>query len=204
MLSDEFLDSLTHTNEHRNIQVRLLEKLLKDEVRGRMRASRAQAKVFGEEIEAVLQRYELRRLTSAEVVERLVEIAKRLRDARHRHEQLGLTEEEAAFYDALAGGAEHVSADPYLAAIAHELVESIRKDLTVDWADREATEAKVRTKIKRLLRRHRRQLKRTASGTGGGRAPDDLNHYTDLILEQAREMYRYWPEVGDRLFSDMP
>ena len=67
-----------------------------------------------------------KQLTSAEVVERLVEIAKQLRDARHRHEQLGLSEEEAAFYDALAGGVEDVKADPELAAIAHELVESIR------------------------------------------------------------------------------
>jgi hypothetical protein len=63
--------------------------------------ARIQAKVFSDEIEAVLRRYELRQISSAEVVERLVDIAKRLRDARHRHEQLGLTEEEAAFYDAL-------------------------------------------------------------------------------------------------------
>ena len=106
--------------------------LLNDELKARRRTSNVQAKLFGEELEAVLGRYERRQLTSAEVVERLVELAKRLRDARHRHEQLGLSEEEAAFYDALAGGAEHVKADPGLAAIAHELVESIRKDLTVD------------------------------------------------------------------------
>jgi type I restriction enzyme R subunit len=112
---------------------------------------------------------------------------------------LGLTEEEAAFYDALAGGVEHVTADPHLAAIAHELVQSIRTDLTVDWTDREATQAKVRTKIKRLLRRHRNELTK-ALGAGGG-PPHDLDYYTDLILDQARDMYRYWPEVADRLFA---
>jgi len=135
--------------------VRLLEKLLNDEIRSRARTSQAQAKVFSEEIQAVLQRYELKQLTSAEVVERLVEIAKRLRDARRRHEQLGLSREEAALYDALAGGVEDVKADPALAKIAHELVENIRSDLTVDWADRAATEAKIRAKIKRLLRKHK-------------------------------------------------
>ena len=164
-----------------------------------MRANRIQAQQFGERVQEVLRRYELKQLTSAEVVKRLVEIAKELRDARHRHEQLGLTEEEAAFYDALAGGVEHVTADPDLAAIAHELVERIRNDLTVDWTDREATQAKVRTKIKRLLRRHRKELTKAAGA--GGAASQDLNYYTDLILEQARDMYRYWPEVGDRLFA---
>jgi type I restriction enzyme, R subunit len=199
VLSDEFLDSLPGKVEHRNVQVRLLEKLLRDEIKGRMRANRTQAKRFGERVEDVLRRYELKQLTSAEVVKRLIEIAKELRDARHRHEQLGLSEEEAAFYDALAGGVEHVEADPDLAAIAHELVDSIRKDLTVDWTDREATQAKVRTKIKRLLRRHHRDLDRAAE-TGGGKPPD-INQYADLIFEQARVMYRYWPEVEDRLFA---
>jgi hypothetical protein len=69
----------------------------------------------------------------------------------------------------------------------------------VDWTDREATQAKVRTKIKRLLRRHRNELTKAA---GGGSGPShDLDYYTDLILDQARDMYRYWPEVGDRLFA---
>jgi type I restriction enzyme R subunit len=199
VLSDEFLDSLPGKTEHRNVQVRLLEKLLRDEVKSRMRTNRIRAQRFGERVQDVLRRYELKQLTSAEVIKRLVEIAKELRDARHRHEQLGLSEEEAAFYDALAGGVEHVTAHPDLAAIAHELVVSIRSDLTVDWTNREATQAKVRTKIKRLLRRHRKELTKTAGA--GGSAPHDLNHYTDLILEQARDMYRYWPEVGERLFA---
>jgi hypothetical protein len=112
VLSDEFLDSIAKRAEHRNVQVRLLEKLLSDEIRGRTRANQMQAKLFGEEVRTVLRRYEQKQITSAEVVERLVEIAKQLRDARGRHEQLGLSEEEAAFYDALAGGVEDVKADP--------------------------------------------------------------------------------------------
>jgi type I restriction enzyme R subunit len=143
----------------------------------------------------VLRRYELKQLTSAEVVERLVEIAKQLRNARRRHEQLKLSEEEAAFYDALAGGVEDVKADPKLAAIAQELVEGIRRDLTVDWADREATEAKVRARIKRLLRRHGYEPpKAKATGVGGRRARR-LDNAAQLVLDQAKALYRYWPEV---------
>ena len=115
VLSDEFLDSIATKTEHPNVQIRLLEKLLKGEVRSRSRTNRTQAKLFSEQIEAVLRRYELRQISSAEVVERLVEIAKSLRDARRRHEQLGLSVEEAAFYDALAGGSGDGAADPQLA-----------------------------------------------------------------------------------------
>jgi hypothetical protein len=129
----------------------------------------------------------------------------------HHHEELGLTEEEAAFYDALAGGVEHVTADPALAALAHELVESIRSDLSVDWTDREATEAKIRTKIKRLLRRNRDmlfELRPLAPGNGGGTdaggyIADGINYFTQLVLDQAKALYRYWPEVGDRLFDEV-
>jgi type I restriction enzyme R subunit len=106
---------------------------------------------------------------------------------------LGLTEEEAAFYDALAGGTEDVKADPLLATIAHELVENIRGDLSVDCADRESTEAKIRTKIKRLLRKHKYEPPPKVSGGGGGRG---IDWAADAVLDQAKLLYRYWPEIG--------
>jgi type I restriction enzyme, R subunit len=193
VLSDQFLDSIASKTDRPNIQVRLLEKLLKDEVRARARANTTQAKLFSDKIAEVLHRYELRQLTSADVVARLVEIAKELRDARHRHEQLNLSEEEAAFYDSLAGGSGDLDADPQLAAIAHDLVEGIRSDLSVDWADRESTEAKVRAKIKRLLRKHKYRPPVTA--TGGGRG-HDVDSLAEVILSQAKALYRYWPEIA--------
>jgi type I restriction enzyme R subunit len=196
VLSDEFLDSIAAKVEQPNVQVRLLEKLLRGEIRSRRSTSQTQARVFSEQIDAVLRRYETRQISSAEVVARLVEIAKSLRGARRRHEQLGLTVDEAAFYDALAGGIESEHADPQLAAIAHDLVQSIRADLSVDWADRESSEAAIRVKIKRLLRRHNYK---SSKQPGGG--PDDLNHYTQLVLDQAKALYRYWPDVEDRLFD---
>jgi type I restriction enzyme R subunit len=203
VLSDEFLDSIATKTEHRNVQIRLLEKLLKDEVRGRGRTNATQAKLFGEEIEAVLRRYELRQISSAEVVERLVEIAKSLRAARHRHEELGLSVEEAAFYDALAGSADDTTADPQIAAIASELVKSIRADLTVDWADRESAEAAIRRKIKRLLRKHDYRPKADAPAGAGRGGAYDINRYTQLVLDQAKVLYRYWPDVGNRLFDQV-
>jgi type I restriction enzyme, R subunit len=195
VLSDEFLDSIGSRDEHRNVQVRLLEKLLNDQIRARGRANQMQAKLFGERIREVLRRYELKQLTSAEVVDRLVEIAKQLRGARRRHEQLGLSEEEAAFYDALAGGIEDVKADPDLAALAHDLVGAIRGDLSVDWADREATEAKVRARIKRLLRQ--KGYKPAAAGAGGGGSRGrQLDEAAELVLDQAKALYRRYPEIA--------
>ena len=199
VLSDEFLDSITAKTEHQNVQVRLLEKLLKDEIRSRRTTSRAQAKLFSEKVDEILKRYELRQLTSAEVVKKLVELAKSLRDSRHRHEQLGLTVEEAAFYDALAGADETRPVDPQLAAIAADLVKGIRADLTVDWADRESVEAAIRRKIKRLLRRHNYRPPLPAGGGGGG---DSLNYYTAIVLDQAKALWRYWPDTEEgRLFQ---
>ncbi len=131
-------------------------------------------------------------------VQRLVDIARSLREAGRRHEQLDLQPEEAAFCDAIAGSADDVSADPKLAAIAKDLVKSTRADLTVDWADRESTEAAIRRKIKRLLHDHGYRPPITA---GGEDSREGLNQYAQLVFEQAKALYRYWPEVEGRLFE---
>jgi type I restriction enzyme R subunit len=202
VLSDEFLESIAAKTERPNIQIRLLERLLKGEIRARAHANQTQAKLFGEQIETVLRRYEARQISAAEVIELMVEMARNMRGARRRHEELGLSIEEAAFYDALAGGAAEGKADPALAKIAAELVEGIRADLAVDWADRESSEATVRRRIKRLLRKHNYRPRPPAATTpGGGEGPYDVNHYTQLVLEQAKALYRYWPDVEDRLFE---
>lgn len=123
----------------------------------------------------------------------LVDLAKKVRDARHRHEELGLSEEEAAFYDALVGSAEEIVADPKIAEIARDLVKGIRADLSVDWTSHESREALIRRKIKRLLRKHQYRPPEKGSSSGGGRMT--LERATALILEQARVLYYRWPEV---------
>jgi type I restriction enzyme R subunit len=194
ILSDEFLDRLQRDGEHPHMRIDVLKKLLDDEIRVRERTNNMQARLFGDAMQDVLARYELRQLTSAEVIARLVELAKKIRDARHRHEALGLTIEEAAFYDAVAGDTEDWEPDPEIAAIARDLVKSIKADLSVDWADHEATEAAIRAKIKRLLRRHHF----SATPTEGGKP---LDRVADLVLEQARTLYRYWPDIFN---SELP
>jgi type I restriction enzyme R subunit len=188
ILSDEFLDKVTTGLTEPAVGVALLKRILSDEIRVRARSNQMQAKLFGEQLNEVLQRYDARLLTSGEVIERLVELAKKMRDARRRNEALGLTVEETAFYDAVAGSSEDWAADPKLAEIARALVKGIKDDLTVDWADHEATEAAIRAKIKRLLRR----LGYSPPMGGGGRMPDRV---VDDILEQARVLYRWWPET---------
>ena len=113
-----------------------------------------QAKLFGDELDAVLARYRNRQITGVEVVKALVDLAKNMRDSKRRHEELGLSEEEAAFYDGLVGSAEDLAVDPQIADIARDLVNGIRGDLTVDWTSHESREAAIRRKVKRLLRKH--------------------------------------------------
>ena len=195
VLSDDFLDTLHHRIRQDNLRRRLLEKLLNDEVQSVGKRNPLQGQLFADKLRSVLSRYEKRLLTSAEVIEELIRLAKELRDARHRHEQLGLTEEEASFYDALAGGVEAGAVDIRVAEIAHELVERIRADLTVDWASRESTQAALRRTIKRLLRRHAYTGPVVLPASAGGRPRTlDLDGLADLILDQARMMYATWPE----------
>jgi type I restriction enzyme R subunit len=187
ILSDEFLDKLVKGLSQPALGVEILKKILSDEIRVRSRTNRMQAKLFSDQLHAALERYQARQISSSEVIERLVELAKKVRDARRRHEALHLSVEEVAFYDALAGGSDDWRADPKLAEIAQALVRGIKEDLAVDWADHEATEAAIRVKIKRLLRRYKFKSPR-----GGGHGVDRV---VDVLLDQARELYRFWPDV---------
>ena len=194
VLSDEFLDDLTRKVPDENLQVAFLKKLLNDEIRSRGRANKMQAKLFSDELTDLLNRYRNRQLTSAEVVEALVELAKKMREARHRHEELGLSEEESAFYDALAGKADDWKADEELVTIVKELVAAIKADLSVDWTTHGDAEAAIRVKVKRLLRKHQYQPPAAANGGRGG-AGRPLDTAADLVLDQARVLYKYWPDV---------
>lgn len=195
ILSDEFLDSLKEKLGEPPLQVAFLRKLLADQIRARGRRNQMQAKLFSDELDAVLARYRNRQITGAEVVKALVDLAKKMRETRRRHEKLGLNEEEAAFYDALAGSVEDLAADPQIAAIARDLVKGIRSDLSVDWTSHESREAAVRRKIKRLLRKRKYRPPAPKGGGGARRSRMSLDRATQLILDQARVIYYRWPEV---------
>jgi type I restriction enzyme R subunit len=186
VLSDDFLDDVASRLTRPELQVALMKKLLNGEIRTRLAGNRVQHKRFSDEVAAVLARYEAKQITSAEVVKELVNLARDLRSQARRHEQLGLSREETAFYDALAARGEAFVDDPRLKEIAVELVTQVRQDLAVDWTERGNLEARIRARIKRLLRRHRY----TAPEGGGG-----LDEVADRVFRQARALYERWPEV---------
>jgi type I restriction enzyme R subunit len=196
LLSDEFVKSIEKNVPGESLRVAIFKRLLADQIRVRMNSNALQAKLFTERVNELLARYELRQLTSEAVIKALVEMAHEMQQIADRAVELGLTDEEIAFYDALAGGTpEAAAADPKLASLAHKLTEALRKDLSVDWADRESTRAAIRAKVKRLLRNEAYTPPQTIRGSGGGVVdPRELNAIVDMILQQAEVLYANWPD----------
>jgi hypothetical protein len=138
ILDDEFLAEVRNLPE-RNLAVELLERLLEGEIKSRFAGNVVQEKKFSELLANVVKRYQNRAIETAQVIEELIEMAKKFHAAASRGEELGLTEDEIRFYDALADNESAVRelSDETLKKIAHELTENLRKNLTVDWSERE-------------------------------------------------------------------
>ena len=180
VLSDEFLAEVRGMR-HRNLAVELLQKLLKGELSARRRKNLVQARSFAEMLEQSLRRYQNRAIEAAQVIEELIELAKELREADARGEQLGLSEDELAFYDALEtnDSAVQVLGDETLREIARELVDSVRRNVAIDWTIREDVRAFLRSRVKRILRKH-------------GYPPDKQKKATQTVLEQAELLSEGW------------
>ena len=180
ILSEEFLAEVRHM-PHRNLAVELLQKLLHGEVRRRQRRNVTQGRSFAAMLAETIRRYQNRSIEAAQIIEELIELARELREADERGEQLGLTDDELAFYDALEtnDSAVAVLGDDTLQAIARELVESVRNSVTIDWTLRENVRAGIRIKVKRILRRH-------------GYPPDKQERATQTVLEQAEALSADW------------
>ena len=155
VLSDEFLAEVRGM-PHRNLAVELLQKLIRGEVSSRRRKNVVQARSFSEMLERTLRRYQNRAIEAAQVIEELIELAKDIREADARGERLGLSEDELAFYDALEtnDSAVQVLGDEILRAIARQLVETVRNNVTIDWTLRENVRAHLRVLVRRILRKH--------------------------------------------------
>jgi type I restriction enzyme R subunit len=173
ILSEEFLAEVREM-PHRNLAIELLQKLLKGELRTRRRKNLVQARSFAEMLEQTIRRYQNRAIEAVQVIEELIALARAMREADRRGEQLGLSEEELAFYDALEtnDSAVKVLGEPTLRAIAQELVRTVRKNVTIDWTVRENVRANLRRLVKRVLRKH-------------GYPPDKEEKATQTVLEQA-------------------
>ncbi|MBU4175087.1 MAG: type I restriction endonuclease subunit R [Actinobacteria bacterium] len=173
ILSDEFLDEVRDLPQ-RNLAVELLQKLLNDEIRTRKKRNIVQARSFAEMLEKSIRAYQNRSIETAALIEELIKLAKEMREADRRGEDLGLSEEELAFYDALEtnDSAVAVLGDETLRKIAKEIVQTVRNNVTIDWTVRENVRARMRVMVKRVLRKY-------------GYPPDKQEAATRTVLEQA-------------------
>ncbi len=180
ILSDEFLAEVRGMPQ-RNLAVELLRKLLTGEIKSRSRRNVVQARSFAELLEQSLRRYQNRAIETAQVIEELIALAADMRAANARGVELGLTEDELAFYDALEtnDSAVAILGEPELLAIARELTASVRANVTIDWTIRDNVRAQLRVLVKRILRKH-------------GYPPDKQEKATRTVLEQAEVLSEAW------------
>ena len=180
ILSDEFLLEVQQM-EKKHLALEALRRLIGDGIRSRSKANVVETRAFSERLEAALARYHANAITTAEVLQELIELAQDIRAARRRGEEQGLSDEEIAFYDALAENesAVQVMGNDQLKVIAHELLVSLRENVTVDWAHRESARARMRVLVKRILRKY-------------GYPPDLQDSAVQTVLAQAEAVLSGW------------
>jgi type I restriction enzyme R subunit len=180
ILSDEFLAEVRGMPQ-RNLALEVLRKLLADEIKTRSRKNLVQSRSFADMLDKTIKKYQNRSIDAAEVITELVNLAKEMREARQRGESLGLTEDEEAFYEALEvnDSAVAVLGDQALCTIARELVDTVRRNVTIDWTVKESVRAKLRVMVKKILKKH-------------GYPPDKQAQATETVLRQAELLCADW------------
>jgi type I restriction enzyme R subunit len=180
ILSDQFLAEVRGL-KYKNVAAELLAKLLGDEIKVRSKRNLVQSREFSEMLKKTLNAYHNRAIATQEVIEELIKLAKQLTEADKRGVDLGLNDDEVAFYDALAANnsALQVMGKDNLKVIATELVTQVRKSVTIDWTLRESARAKIKVLVKRILRKH-------------GYPPDLQDEATKLVLQQAELLCAEW------------
>jgi type I restriction enzyme R subunit len=180
ILSDEFLAEVQGM-EKKNLAMEALRKLLNGEIRSHAKANVVQTRAFSERLEDAIARYHNNAITTAQVIHELIDLAKDIRAARQRGEEQGLSPDEIAFYDALAENesAVEVMGDEQLRVIAHELLNNLKKSVSIDWAQREPARARIRVLVKRILRKY-------------GYPPDLQDAAVQTVLQQAEVLSERW------------
>jgi type I restriction enzyme R subunit len=180
ILSDQFLAEVRGL-KHKNVAAELLIKLLGDEIKLRSKRNLVQSREFSEMLKKTLNAYHNRAIATQEVIEELIKLAKEMSAANQRGVDLGLNDDEVAFYDALAANNSAVEAmgRDELKVIAAELVTQVRKSVTIDWTLRESARAKIKVLVKRILRKH-------------GYPPDLEEEATKTVLAQAELLCAGW------------
>ena len=180
LLDDAFLAQVRNLPE-KNLAVELLERLLQGEIKSKFSSNRVQDKKFSDMLANVIRRYQNRGIETAQVIEELIEMAKKFKEAVNRGDELGLQEDEIKFYDALANNESAVRElkDETLKLIAQELTASLRQNVNVNWAQRESLRAQLRLMVKRILRKYKYP-------------PDEEEEAVQLVLEQAEALGEEW------------
>jgi type I restriction enzyme R subunit len=183
ILSDDFLAEVKDLPQ-KNLAVELLRKLLNNEIKVRSRKFLIQSRSFADLLDQSIRKYQNRAIEAAAVIQELIELAKEMRQAANRGQNLKLTDDELAFYDALETNDSAVKAlgDDNLRFIAQELVKAIRENVTIDWTVKESVRAKLRVMVKRVLRRF-------------GYPPDMQEKATQTVLQQAELLCADWAEA---------
>lgn len=173
LLSEEFLTEIRRMPQ-RNLAVELLSKLVRDEIKASSRTNVTEARSFAQMLKEAIAKYERRAVTTAQVIELLIQIAKDMRERQMRGEALGLNEAELAFYDALGtnDSAVAILGDEVLREIALDLVQTVKENATIDWSIKDSARAKMRVMVKRVLRKY-------------NYPPDKQEGAVELVLEQA-------------------
>lgn len=174
ILSDEFMAELKDM-PRKNLALELLRRLLNDEIKQRSQRNIIQSKKFSEMLADAIKRYQNNAITAAEIIEELIRLAKEIKEADKRGENLNLDFRELAFYDALevSDSAVQILGDDILKTIARELVISVKNSVTIDWDKKESVQAKMRVMIRRILKKY-------------GYPPEKQDQAVKTILEQAK------------------
>jgi type I restriction enzyme R subunit len=173
VLSDEFLLEVKDM-KHKNLALELLKRLLNNEIKMRSRTNLVKSRKLLEMLESSIRRYQNNLLSTAEVIQELIELAKKIREADKEGERLGLNEDEVAFYNALEvnDSAVQVLGDQQLKEIAREIADKIRANATIDWTIRESARAKLMVVVRRTLNKY-------------GYPPDKQQKAIETVLRQA-------------------
>ena len=171
--------------EKKNLALEALKKLLNDEIKSRSQSNVVETRQFSERLEAAIARYHTNAISTVEILQELINMAREIRESRKRGDEEGLSRDEIAFYDALAENksAVDVMGDKNLKVIAHELLTSLKSNITVDWMHRDSARAHLRRLVKRILREN-------------GYPPDHQNAAVQTVLQQAEALSASWSSAA--------
>jgi len=183
IFSDDFVDKVRDMKGNENLRIKMLQKLLNEEIRSIQSRSAVRYDKFSEQLQKAINRYRTRALTSAQIIEELIELAKAIRAVEEEASSSGMSSDEYAFYEALADNesAQLEMADEKLRSLAAELVESLKQEITIDWDRRSEVQASIRAKVKRLLRLR-------------GYPPQYSEQAIEQLLQQTELFARNWSE----------